>query len=77
MKRELLGLDMNHNLYHKPRGFGAYTPDAVVSLVSSIATSTPSGRYIPARPLPYQSLITRLRQAWDVLTYKADAIYWG
>lgn len=32
--------------------------------------------WIPARPLPYYSWRQRLRLAWDVLTYKADAVYW-
>lgn len=30
-----------------------------------------------ARPIPYYNIWVRLRQAWDVLTYKADAFYWG
>lgn len=34
------------------------------------------GRWVFARPEPYRSLWTRLLQAWDVLTYKADALYW-
>jgi len=30
----------------------------------------------PARPLPYYSLKERLKMVWDILTYKADALYW-
>jgi hypothetical protein len=34
------------------------------------------GRWYPARPLPFQSLALRLREAWDVLRGRADAYYW-
>jgi len=30
-----------------------------------------------ARPLPYYSTIIRLKQAWDVFRYRADALYWS
>lgn len=29
-----------------------------------------------ARPEPHRSIFYRLQQAWHVLTYKADAVYW-
>jgi hypothetical protein len=29
-----------------------------------------------ARPLPYYGWKYRLRDAWNVLTFKADALYW-
>lgn len=29
-----------------------------------------------ARPLPYYGLFYRLRDAWNVLWLKADALYW-
>lgn len=35
-----------------------------------------SGRWHVARPEPYRSFWCRLRQAFDVLRYRADAIYW-
>jgi len=31
---------------------------------------------IISRPLPYYSTFIRLKQAWDVFRYKADALYW-
>ena len=33
-------------------------------------------RWVLARPLPFYCFKYRLRQAWDVLRYKADAFYW-
>jgi len=35
-----------------------------------------SGEYHNARPLPYYGFIYRIRDAWNVLTLKADALYW-
>jgi hypothetical protein len=34
------------------------------------------GRWYIARPLPFYSWRIRLRQAWDVFRYRADAFYW-
>lgn len=34
------------------------------------------GRWVPARPIPYRSRWNQLRHAWNVLIYKADALYW-
>ena len=34
------------------------------------------GTRTTARPEPYRSIVSRLLQAWHVLTYKADAVYW-
>ncbi len=33
-------------------------------------------RWVLARPIPYYCFKYRLRQAWDVLRYKADAFYY-
>lgn len=60
------------NHYTKPKGWGAYTPQSVIDSQRGIAVEGHKW----ARPLPYTSLIERLQQAWDVLTYKADALYW-
>ena len=30
-----------------------------------------------SRPVPYYSIVERIKMAWDILTYKADAIYWN
>lgn len=35
-----------------------------------------NGRWFISRPMPYISFFVRLKQAWDVLRYKADALYW-
>lgn len=34
------------------------------------------GTWVLARPLPFYNFRVRLQQAWDILTYKADALYW-
>lgn len=59
------------HLYVKPRGYGAYTPKKLINVLNSCATKLGW-----ARPLPYYSLFERIAQAFDVLTYKADALYW-
>lgn len=67
---------MQHH-YTKPRGYGAMTPKLVVDTAAHCQTEISPGHWIPARPIPYYSFIDRIKQAWDVLTYKADALYWG
>ena len=62
--------------YCKPRGYSSYTPNEIVKCVGEAATEH-DGKWIPARPEPFPSFIERLKQAWDVLSYKADALYWG
>ncbi len=32
--------------------------------------------WVFARPIPYYSWPSRIRMAWHVLTYRADALYW-
>ncbi len=34
------------------------------------------GKWVLARPIPYYCFKHRLRQAWDVLNYRADAFYY-
>lgn len=61
----------------KPRGYGAYTPNKVREVVmGGKMVEREDGLWEPAVPLPYYSWIERLLQAWDVFTYKADALYW-
>lgn len=36
----------------------------------------PDGRYVPARPLGFQSWHYRLRATWLVFTGRADAVTW-
>jgi len=62
--------------YHKPHGHGAFTPQDIKNLTGNSA-QLQDGRWIQARPEPYRSFLERLCQAWHVLTYKADALYWG
>lgn len=35
-----------------------------------------SGHWHNARPLPYYGFFYRIRDAWNVLWLKADALYW-
>lgn len=62
------------NFYSDPVGWGAYTPKRVESCKG--AATQVDGVWMLARPEPYRSLFERIRQAWDVLTYNADALYW-
>ncbi len=62
---------MNDKHYTKPRGYGAYTPSRLLDAIRSVQRQ---GGWV--RPLPYYSSVERLRQAWDVFTYRADALYW-
>lgn len=39
-------------------------------------TALPGGRWVPARPLGFQSFRTRLRAAWLALTGKGDVVIW-
>jgi len=66
-----------NDFYSEPVGWGSYTPLKIQRLFTDMRTATQvDGRWITARPEPYYSLIERLRQAWDVLRYRADALYW-
>lgn len=67
---------MTHH-YTKPRGFGAMTPKEVAEIVKHTSVQIGPDKWIPARPIPFFSFKERLKQAWDVLTYRADALYWG
>ena len=57
--------------YTKPRGYSSYTPNKIIRIINTVQTK---GGWV--RPIPYYSLVERLRQAWDVFTYRADALYW-
>ena len=65
------------NFYKKPTGWSSYTPNKIVEMSKDSPRSLVENSWIMARPEPYYSLIERLRQAWDVLTYQADTLYWG
>jgi hypothetical protein len=64
-----------NNFYTKKKGFTSYTPNEIVNLQRT-AQAKVNGKWQIPRPVPYQSFIMRLQQAFDVLTYKADALYW-
>jgi len=63
--------------YKKSVGYGAYTPKSLFQSMKDMPSAQVDGKWIPARPEPYWSFWERLQQAWDVLRYKADALYWG
>lgn len=71
-------MNMTINKYHKereysaPRGYGAWTPNRLMKSMREVSNGTPNA----ARPYPYFSFIERFKQAWDVFTYRADALYW-
>lgn len=58
--------------YTRPRGFGAWTPKRLYKALQGIGGPGPN---LP-RPYPYFSFWVRLKQAWDVFKYRADALYW-
>ena len=61
----------------KPYGWGAWTPEKVINQCSGhVLQSRKDGDWEPAKPIPYYSFWERLIQAWHVLTYRADALYW-
>ena len=43
---------------------------------NDVSCGLPDGRYVPARPLGFQSARYRLRAAWLVWTGRADAVVW-
>lgn len=48
----------------------------VVRTASEIQAGLPDGRYVPARPLGWQSWTMRWKAAWLVFTGRADALLW-
>ena len=60
----------------KPKGYGAWTPEKVKNALNNGAMVEIDGLYYPAKPEPYYSFLERVRYAWDVLTYKAEPLYW-
>ena len=55
---------------------------AIISVLSvmrhgaSCQVGLPDGRYVPARPLGWQSWTMRFKAAWLVFTGRADALTW-
>ena len=48
----------------------------VSKTIPTINETEIGGQWMPARPLGYYSLASRLRLAWMVFTGKADALKW-
>lgn len=63
-------------IYKRPVGYGSFTPNKIIADHENMPKALVDGKWMMARPEPYWSFWERLRQAWDVLTYKADALYW-
>lgn len=47
----------------------------LTDLVNTVSTEI-NGEWIPARPIGYPSLLSRIKAAWMVLTGKADVVVW-
>ncbi len=47
----------------------------LLEMVDTVSTEI-NGKWIPARPLGYPTLGSRLKAAWMVFTGKADAVVW-
>lgn len=64
---------------HMAQIYGAKWADDLVHYPESYLKNTASdkwGNWRIARPMPFYSFIIRLKQAWDVFRYRADALYW-
>lgn len=48
--------------------------DNVIRSASEVSCGLPDGRYVPARPLGWQSWTMRWKAAWLVFTGRADAL---
>jgi hypothetical protein len=49
---------------------------AVIEDGKAVSCGLPDGRYVPARPLGWQSWTIRWKAAWLVFTGRADALVW-
>lgn len=48
----------------------------VIRTAADAQCGLPDGRYVPARPMAYQSWGMRWKAAWLVFTGRADALLW-
>jgi hypothetical protein len=56
---------------------GSFTPIQVCLICMEFDSKKDgSSKWTPIRPLQYESIKERLKMAFDVFTYKADALYW-
>ena len=53
-----------------------WTIQELVKSATENATETEDGRWVPSRPFKGDDLLTRFKDAWAVLTGKADAVEW-
>lgn len=47
-----------------------------LELANGTMTDLPNGRWVPARPLGFYSIGTRLRAAWLAFTGRGDVVIW-
>ena len=53
------------------------TPNWIRSIANpDVSTGLADGRWVPARPIAFQSLRERIRATWLVWTGRADALVW-
>lgn len=50
--------------------------DSSLAIQGQCKAKGKSGNWHNARPLRYQSFLCNIRNAWNVLCGKADALYW-
>ena len=54
---------------------GGYKPADIIEIENSISTNA-KNFWKGVRPLQYRSFFNRVKHAFNVLFYKADALYW-
>jgi len=55
---------------------GIWTIQNLIESAQTCSAGLPDGRYVPARPMGFQSWRERWRAAWLVWTGRADAVTW-
>jgi len=58
------------------RPIGSYSALEVKEMDCTVMVTEKDAKWKPSRPIPYFSIPSRLKMAWDVLVCKADALYW-
>lgn len=57
-----------------PNTINAY--DLAAGRFNDTSADVPGRGYVPARPLGFASLSSRIKTAWSVFTGRADALIW-
>lgn len=52
------------------------TVESVIKGAKEVSCGLADGRYVPARPLGFQSWPSRWKATWLVFTGRADALMW-